>query len=142
MVALFLTVFLLVIGLGLLYYLERDSQASIGMNRSVRAQVIALAGLHYARLQEQAYQQDLPTPPQAFPAGAAPQTFSLDASGSERFVIWKTATAGQPIHCRGEIVNSAGQVMASRELAAYSLSYTTSAPNASYMGSRYWDVDL
>jgi len=140
--ALFLTVFLLIVGLGLLYYLERDGQASVSMQRSHRAQVIALGGLSYARLQEMAYQRDTPTPPDSFPAGAAPQTFAFDTSGHERFVLWKELVPGQPIHCRAEIVDSAGRVLSSRELATYTLDPGTGSPNAAGMLYQYWDVDL
>ncbi|ODT71562.1 hypothetical protein ABS71_08125 [bacterium SCN 62-11] len=140
MVSLMLTVFLLVIGLGLLYYLERDGHASIGMQRSHRAQVLALAGLNYARLQEMAYQRDVPTPPDPFPPGDPPQTFALD--GGERFRLWKENAPGQPVHCRGEILDSAAHVVAARELAAYTLRPSGGGALAGSMLRTYWDVDL
>ncbi|MBS2040906.1 hypothetical protein JST97_38320 [bacterium] len=142
MISLLLTMFLLVIGLGLLYYLERDGHASIGMQRSHRAQVIALAGLNYARLQEMAYQRDVPTPPDPFPPGAPAQTFNLDGAGTERFRIWKESLNGQPIHCQGQILDSSARVLAVRELEAYTLNPTTGAVWATYMGTQFWDVDL
>ena len=134
MLALLLAVFLFILGIGLLFFIERDSQAGLHLQRSQKALVMAQTGLLFARHTEMEYG------PSAIAVGAPHKIYDLDNVGHEQFEIWKDGDAHASIHCAGIIKNSQGAVVARRELAAPTMLGTTRVIN--YMHLNTWDVDL
>ncbi len=134
MIALFLTVFLFVLGLTLLYFLDQDSRFGLEMQRSQQAQSMAQAGIFYARSQELSYGPDC--------IGTTPLIYWSDSAQTQGFLIWKEA--GDPnknIHARGLIYATDQKILGQRELAA-PLSPIAGIHLPSLMNIFVWDVDL
>ena len=117
MLALLLTTFLFVLGLGLLYFVERDSYVSLVQQRDQKAFVLARSGLMYAR------NTLVTSPASTAPWLVTPSTrvnYDVDLATPhlERFVLWVDGDTDRTLHSLGQLVNSAGTVLASRELCA------------------------
>jgi len=138
MISLFLTVFLFVLGITLLYFLDQDSRFGLEMQRSQQAQALAQAGLFYARGQEAVYGPDAIHNP-----GIGYFEYWTDATQTQGFRLWKDADAERTVHSKGLIRTTDGKVLATREMAAASshppMSFSTSANR---MSKWAWDVDL
>lgn len=130
MLALLLTMFLFVLGLSLLYFLDRDSRAGLNLHRSQQAQALAQSGIMYARTQALEYGIDAI-------ALNLDHTYDVDVAGLEQFRIWREVDVdvGDVLHSRGMVKDSAGKVLAQRELATLP-GYPPS------MNLIVWDVDL
>ena len=133
MMALFLTVFLFVLGISLLYFLDQDSRFGLDMQRSQQAQTLARSGIYYARNEE------VNNPPTGIPSPTNPPIgyfeYYTDAVQTQGFRIWKDSDPNRTVHVVGLVRDSSGRVLASRELA-------TSALDPVKMHLRYWDFDL
>lgn len=131
MIALFLTVFLFVLGLTLLYFLDQDSRFGLTMQRAQQAQSMAQAGIFFARSQELNYGPDC--------IGTAPLIYWADASQTQGFLIWKEEepNPSKQIHSRGLIYSTDGKVLGKREVAAPMVPF-----RAQLMHLFMWDVEL
>ena len=131
MVSLFLTVFLFVLGITLLYFLDQDSRFGLTMQREQQAQCMAQAGIFFARSQELNYGPDC--------IGTGPLIYWADPSETQGFLIWKEEgiNPNKQIHARGLIYSTDRKVLASRELAA-----PMSPFGRQLMQLFVWDVDL
>lgn len=133
MMALFLTVFLFVLGLSLLYFLDQDSRFGLEMQRSQQAQTLARSGIYFARNEEvKSSPGGIPAPTNA-PLGY--YEYYTDPVQTQGFRIWKDTDANRTVHVLGLVRDSSGKVLASRQLA-------TSTLDPLKMHLRYWDVDL
>ena len=133
MVSLFLTVFLFVLGITLLYFLDQDSRFGLEMQRSQQAQSMAQAGIFFARSQELNYGPDC--------IGTSPLVYWTDATQTQGFMIFKEA--GDPnknIHARGLIYSTDQKVLAQRELSSPLAPTGINVP--ALMSIFVWDVDL
>lgn len=133
MMALFLTVFLFLLGLSLLYFLDQDSRFGLEMQRSQQAQTLARSGIYYARNEEVA------NAPTGIPAPTNPPAgffeYYTDASNTQGFRLWKDTDANRTVHVVGLVRDSSGKILASRKLASSTLDPVR-------MHLRYWDEDL
>lgn len=133
MMALFLTVFLFVIGVSLLYFLDQDSRFGLDMQRSQQAQTLARSGIYFARNEE------VKNMPAGIPVPTNPPIgyfeYYTDPVQTQGFRVWKDADANKTVHVIGLVKDSSGKILASRELAS-------SALDPVKMHLRYWDVDL
>lgn len=133
MMALFLTVFLFVIGVSLLYFLDQDSRFGLEMQRSQQAQTLARSGIYFARNEE------VKNTPTGIPAPTNPPIgyyeYYTDPVHTQGFRVWKDSDANRTVHVVGLVKDSSGKIPASRELASSTLDPVK-------MHLRYWDVDL
>lgn len=131
MISLFLTVFLFVLGITLLYFLDQDSRFGLTMQREQQAQSMAQAGIFFARSQELGYGPDC--------IGTAPLAYWTDATETQGFLIWKEEgiNPNKQIHARGLIYSNDHKVLATRELATPMSPY-----GRPLMNLFVWDVDL
>lgn len=83
--ALMISVFLLVLGIGFLYFIERDSYAQLQQERATRAEYAARSGLDYF------YYKDIENPAN-FTVGVPVGPFPLQQG--EYFEVTKTADGG------------------------------------------------
>lgn len=120
MTALMVTMFLFVLSLAVLSYLERDSRASLQLRRTQQALANAQAGMHYVRAQMMEVNS----------VGAlsdgAHRVYELDSTGLDAFEIWLDADSAKTVHSVGLVRSPSLAVIARRELA--SPSYTGSTP--------------
>jgi len=133
MMALLLTMFLFVLGLGLLYFLDRDSRAGLNLQRSQQAQAAAQSGISYARSQAMTYSSTgilaIPTTPSLF--------YSLDATNQVGFTLLREGANWWDcvIYSEGQIRDTDGKVLARRTLGTRTL-------YPSLMLKNSWDADL
>lgn len=132
MLAIFLTSFLFVLGLTMLYFIDRDTRAGLNLKRSQQAQAAAQSGLMYARqliMNDNVYGTNT--------LGNAPGDFyALDATASCGFQVWREVLPPDDvIHSRGLIRDSDGKTLMRRDLAAPGFPESLIVENS-------WDVDL
>ena len=130
MLALFLTTFLFVLGLTMLYFIDRDARAGLNLQRSQQAQASAQSGMIFARdIIMNEYGSTFSVP-------STPTFYAMDASNLNGFEIWKDSAIPYPtIHSVGLVRDASGNTLMRRELAAPS-----DPPSLIYENS--WDVDL
>jgi len=151
MLSLCLTTFLFVVGISLLYFVERDSYTSLALEREAKAQVLAMTGMNFARysLQQQFFaangavaEVSVTGPPTCIANATNPFIYDVDGVGLEQFQIWTVNdTAYYPVHSVGILKDRAnGNVLARRELASPS----AIGGNANFLTMQImiWDHDL
>ena len=112
MTALMVTMFLFVLSLAVLSYLERDSRASLQLRRTQQALANAQAGMSYVRGQMI----------EANSVGAlidgTHRVYDIDSTGLDAFEVWLDSDSGKTVHSVGLVRSPSGLVIARRELAS------------------------
>lgn len=140
MLAIFLTSFLFVLGLTMLYFIDRDARAGLTLQRAMKAQSAAFSGILYARnvyMLDTLYGTNSLTISPNCPPITASNFYSVDPqAGLSGFVVWRDN--GIPIfnlHALGLVRDASDRILASRELAA------PNDPDVLIL-QNVWDVNL
>lgn len=133
MVAMMIISLLFVLGVGMLYAVERDGQANLSLQRTQKALVLARSGISFARYAELGYGPGA--------VGSTHRIYNVDSAGHEQFEIWKDADTFKTVHAVGLVKDSRGVIFARRELAAPTVD-ATGYTIATSMNVNIWDVDL
>jgi hypothetical protein len=128
MLAIFLTSFLFVLGLTMLYFIDRDTRAGLNLQRSQQAQAAAQSGMFFAR---QMLMRDMFYSTTSI-AATPVDFYGLDPGNRSGFQIWNQAGV---VHVVGMVRDSSGTVLMRRELAS-------PANPPSLLVENCWDVDL
>lgn len=112
MTALMVTMFLFVLSLAVLSYLERDSRASLQLRRAQQALANAQAGLYYVRAQM------MEGGSLGVLVDGTHRIYDLDSTGLDAFEVWLDADPGTTVHSVGLVRSGSGNVLARRELAS------------------------
>lgn len=143
MLVLLVTTFLSILGMSLLYFVERDSYSTLQLHREQKAEMLALAGINYARYVQFTYGPDTFSglPPLMIPHTGT-TIYNVDPDGLEQFEIWTDTsdTTNYPVHSLGTVKDSQGKVLARRELATPSALFGKS--DYSKMNLCIWDIEL
>ncbi len=136
MTALMVTMFLFVLSLAVLSYLERDSRASLQLRRTQQALANAQAGLFYVRAQM------IEGGSVGVLVDGTHRMYDLDSTGLDAFEVWLESDSGQTVHSLGLVRSASGNVLARRELASpsHTGSWYGFSPTTLIMTAR--DVDL